>query len=235
MISRARRALVRLVTPLVWRLPGHAARKLHGFARAEKGSRIDLLQAAHHTESLERRALYLRHALDETRHARMFWRRANELCRKKPLPPPSADTEELFARLGELRFLAFVHRGELRGKQQFELYARHFAARRDARTEAMFKAILADEERHQRYTRELLVELAGSERRARAELRRAALWEAWRTWRRAGRALAAALFAGAMTAIYLVCGPVAAIGSRLSRRRRRGVRAARWLEGGAPR
>ena len=225
MIDAARRALVRLVTPVVWRVPGHGARKLQAFARAEQGSRIDLLHAAQRTPSLQRRALYLRHALDETRHAAMFWRRGNELA-GAPQPPPAADTEQLFERLGERRFLAFVHRGERRGRQQFELYARHFAARGDARTEALFGAILVDEQRHEAYTRELLVELCGGEQGARAELRAIALWEAWRTWRRAGRAIAAALFALAMTAVYLVAGPIAAVAARLRSPAR--TRAARW-------
>ena len=35
-----RRAVLHLVTPLVWRIPGHGARKLHGFAKAEQGSRM---------------------------------------------------------------------------------------------------------------------------------------------------------------------------------------------------
>jgi rubrerythrin len=223
-----RRALVRVATPLVWRVPGHGARKLMGFARAEQGSRIDLLHAAQRTPSLARRALYLRHAVDETRHAGMFWRRANEL--RPGFPPPVADTERLFERLGETRFLAFVHRGEQRGRQQFELYAKHFGARGDARTEALFQAILVDEERHERYTRELLVELAGGEAGARKELRRVALWQAWRMWRRAGRTLANGLFVLAMTAIYLVCGPIAAVGSRLRRDRRSGQLARHWKE-----
>ena len=221
-----RRALVRLATPLVWRIPGHGARKLMSFARAEQGSRIDLLHAAQRTSSLARRALYLRHAVDETRHAGMFWRRANELV--PGFASPIADTERLFERLGETRFLAFVHRGEQRGRQQFELYAKHFAARGDARTEAMFRAILLDEERHERYTRELLVELAGSERAARRELRRVAMWQAWRMWRRAGRVLANGLFVLAMTAVYLVCGPIAAIAGRV--RRPRALAQKRWKE-----
>jgi hypothetical protein len=112
-----------------------------------------------------------------------------------------------------------VHRGEQRGRRQFELYAKHFDRRGDARTRTLFEAILTDEHRHEGYTRELLVELAGSERAARAELRRAALWEAWRIWRRAGRALAGAIYALAMVAIYLVAGPIAAVASRLTRRR----------------
>ena len=217
-----RRALVRLVTPIVWRVPGHGARKLYGFALAEQGSRIDLLQAAHRTPSLARRALYLRHALDETRHTGMFWRRSTELRLAEgsaPFSPPVADTEDLFERLGERRFLAFVHRGEQRGRRQFELYARHFAGRGDTRTQALFAAIIDDEHRHERYTRELLVELVGGERAARAELRRAALWEAWRLWRRAGRTVAGAIYTLAMIAIYCVAGPIAALASRLTRRR----------------
>ncbi|HET7501255.1 MAG TPA: ferritin family protein [Kofleriaceae bacterium] len=216
-----RQAVVRLVTPLVWRLPGHGARKLYGFARAEQASRIDLLLAAQRTDSLRRRGLYLRHAIDETRHAAMFWRRSSELRseeQRAPFTPPVADTEDLFERLGERRFLAFVHRGERRGREQFELYARHFGERGDARTCALFEAILSDERRHESYTRALLVELAGGERAARAELRRAALWEAWRIWRRAGRALAGAIYTLAMAVIYVVTGPFAALGLRALRR-----------------
>ena len=231
-----RRAVLHLVTPLVWRIPGHGARKLHGFARAEQGSRIDLLQAAHRTASGPRRALYLRHALDETRHASMFWRRSTELrlaAGLAPLPPPVADTERLFERLGERRFLAFVHRGERRGRQQFERYARHFDRRGDARTRALFDAILVDERRHEGYTRALLVELAGGERAARAALRWAALWEAWRTWRRAGRAAATAVYTVAMIAIYLVAGLVAAIAVRAAAVRRPRLHAA-WQLPPAP-
>jgi rubrerythrin len=231
-----RRAVVHLVTPIVWRIPGHGARKLYGFARAEQGSRIDLLRAAHRTPSAARRALYLRHALDETRHASMFWRRSSDLrgaAGAAPYPPPVADTEQLFDRLGEVGFLAFVHRGERRGRQQFERYAQHFEARGDARTRALFDAILLDERRHESYTRELLVELAGGEQPARAALRRAALWEAWRMWRRAGRALASAIYALAMIAIYLVAGIVAAVATRLAARTasRRGRRHALWHAG----
>jgi rubrerythrin len=221
------RPLLRLVTPVVWRIPGHGARKLHGFARAEQGSRLDLLAAARATTSIERRALYLRHAVDETRHAQMFWRRGNELA-QKPSAPPQADTEDLFERLGEVRFLAFVHRGEQRGREQFELYARHFARRGDARTEAMFGAILVDEARHESYTRELLVELAGGEREARRELRRAAAWEAWRTWRRAGRTLAHAVFVALMMVVYLVAGPPAAVAALVGKRRAAAARRRRF-------
>jgi hypothetical protein len=205
-----RRWLLRAVTPIVWRIPGHRGRKLHGFARAEQASRIDLLHAAQRTPSIKRKALYLRHALDETRHAAMFWRRSSELREaetRQPFGAPHADTEALYERLGETRFLAFVHRGESRGRAQFEVYARHFGAAGDTRTEQLFGAILVDEQRHERYTRELLVELVG-EAGARRELRRAAMWEAWRTWRRAGRGLATTAYSAAMMVIYLIAGMI---------------------------
>ena len=221
--------LVRVVTPVVWRIPGHGARKLQGFARAEQASRIDLLQAAEQSASPARRALYLRHALDEARHARLFANRSAELRRdagRAPYGRPLADTEELFERLGEVGFLAFVHRGEGRGRRQFEIYQRHFARRGDRRTAALFRAILVDERRHEDYTRRLLVEVAGGEPAARRALRRAGLWEAWRRWRRAGRALAGLLYGAAMTTLYLVAVPLCWVPLAL---RRRGGGAAGWL------
>lgn len=224
--------LVRLVTPIVWRVPGHGARKLFGFARAEQASRIDLLQAARLTTSLTRKALYLRHAADETRHAVLFARRSTELrteAGKASYGPPIADTEDLFERLGEVRFLAFVHRGEARGRRQFEVYARHFTACGDVRSAQLFEGILADEARHEDYTGKLLVELAGSDAAARTELRRAALWEAWRTWRRAGRAIAGLVFTLAMSVVYLLAAPPTALVSLLGRGRTRRRRRQRYL------
>jgi hypothetical protein len=210
-IDALRGVVVRATSPLVWRWPGHAPRKLEAFARAEEGSRLDLMAAAHATPSLARRARYLRHALDETRHAAMFTRRARELRASAglaPCGPPRADTEELFARLGELGFLAFVHLGEQRGRKQFEVYAAHFARRGDARTQAMFDGILVDEREHEGYTHALLVELAGADG-ARQALRRARWWSAWRGWRRAGRAITHALYAVLMMALYLIMAPLA--------------------------
>ncbi|MEZ4403992.1 MAG: ferritin-like domain-containing protein [Kofleriaceae bacterium] len=232
MIDRLRDLVVRLTSPLVWRLPGHAPRKLEGFARAEAGSRIDLLAAAHATTDVGRRARYLRHALDETRHAAMFARRAGELRTARglaPAGPPQADTEDLFARLGEVGFLAFVHRGEARGRRQFEVYAAHFARRGDARTAALFEGILADERVHEAYTRALLVELCG-ERGATRAVRRAGWWAAWRGWRRVGRGLAHGLYAATMTVVYLALAPLAWLPLRLRARRAR----RRWLTAGGP-
>jgi hypothetical protein len=214
-----RRLLARLLNPIVWSVPGHGARKLHGFALAEQASMIDLQAAVRSTPSPERRAAYVRHLLDETRHAQMFALRAAELRQKDgaaPFGPLRADTEELYENLGERRFLAFVHRGEQRGCAQFEVYRDWFARRGDDRTRALFEAILKDERQHARYTWELLAAIAGSDAAARADLRRAALWEAWRTWRRAGRFVAERAYFVLTVALYLLLAPFSLI-TRLAR------------------
>jgi rubrerythrin len=201
----------RLAEPVASRIPGHSARMLEGFARAELGSMLDLRAAAERSPSPERRVLYLRHALDEARHARMLYQRAAELRRAKGEAPPAptrADTEDLFERLGEAAFLAFVHHGEHRGRTQFEAHQRAFARRGDEKTRAVFEALISDEKRHESYTWELLVELLGSERAARAAVRKAAAWEAWRLWRRAGRALAHIVYTALMSALYVLLLPM---------------------------
>ena len=216
--------LAKVVNPVVWRIPGHGARKLYSFSLAEHGSMLDLKAAARLTASPERAAAYVTHLLDETRHARMFAARSAELRAQEGRPSlgfPNADIENLFDRLGEVRFLAFVHRGECRGRQQFETYRDWFARRGDNKTRALFDAIVRDEIRHETYTRELLVELAGGEAEARRELTRAALWEAWRTWRRVGRFGAEKLYFAVMLVLYVLMAPFALLG-RIARPARKG-------------
>jgi hypothetical protein len=141
----------------------------------------------------------------------MLFQRGAELRRARGEAPPlstSADTEDLFERLGEVAFLAFVHHGERRGRTQFEVHRDAFARRGDEKTRALFEALIADERRHEAYTWDLLVSLAGGVRPARAALRKAAAWEAWRMWRRAGRAAAHLAYATLMTALYILLLPM---------------------------
>ena len=221
--------VARATNGIVWRSPRWAARLLFSFAHAEAGSRLDLLAAARLTPSGARRALYLKHALDETRHAQLFALRSAELRGKAGLPSLGfvrPDSEALYERLGELGFLAFVHRGEQRGRRQFESYRGHFARTGDDRMRALFDAVLVDERRHEAYTGALLQEIAGDARGARRALRAAALWEAWRTWRRAGRVVAGTVYGGAMSVLYLLLAP---LGMALRLRR---PRPSRWLSPG---
>jgi hypothetical protein len=210
--------LVRVLNPLVWRRPGHAARKLHGFALAEHGSLLDLRLAARLTSSPTRAAAYLRHADDEARHAQMFGKRAAQLAREAGLAPPGpaqADCEQLFANLGELDFLAFVHRGEARAIVQFHSYIRYFEATGRERDASLFTTIIADETRHADYTKALLFELAGDPAVARRALRRVTRWEAGRSWLRAGRYLSERVYVLAMLLVYVLAAPLALLVRRV--------------------
>ena len=197
--------LTRLTAPLVWRSPARAARLLASFSRAESSSMLDLLAAAGSTPSPERRALYLLHALDEERHARSFASRARQLAQ---LDPGQADFDGLYDRLGEVGFLAYVHRGEARGRAQFAEHRRVLQARGDEQGARQFEAILVDEERHERYTGELLVALTHTPRR---ELRRAALREALWRWHRAGRVLSGLVFTVLASALFVMLLPFALV------------------------
>jgi hypothetical protein len=212
--------VARVFGEVAWRLPGRTPARLHAFAMAEAQSELELRRAAARSPSFARRALYLRHALDEARHARMFAQRADELWRgggRAGCFLRAPELEHLYDRLGEVGCLAFVHLGEARGRAQFEAYRARFARRGDERTRTLFDAVLADERRHERYTRELLLELCGTEGAVRAALRRARAWELWRGFRRSGRLVSTALHAVVMTALYLVVAP---LGLVLRRRRR---------------
>lgn len=213
--------LARGLNPFVWRWPGHAGRKLHGFALAEQGSMLDMRIAASRTTSPQRAAAYLRHADDEARHAQMFARRARKLA--GDLGPLMADCEQLFDALGELDFLAFVHTGEARALGQFETYVAWFTARGREQDRVLFETIMVDERRHSAYTRELLLELAGSEAAAKQALRRVARWELGRRWLRAGRFVAERVYVLTMLIVYVLAAPLSLL-VRAARPIRRGWR-----------
>ena len=184
-----------MLSPLTWGSPSRTVRRLSAFARAEEGSRIDLIAAARLCQDTERAAKYLAHARDEARHTRIFANRARQLAEQGGLPPPDpvrADGDHLFEQLGEVDFLAFVHLGEDRAVQQFSHYERWLSPR-DPRTGAVFSALIEDERGHSTYSRSLLVSMVG-EVAAKKAIRRARLWEAWRVWRRLGRTTARLIY-----------------------------------------
>jgi hypothetical protein len=199
-----------------------AARLLHGFARTEEQSQLELRQAARLSHDARRSARYLRHALDEARHAHAFAERARALAYAHGaggFPRPSAGCEGLFEALGEQRFLAFVHAGERRGRIEFETYARLLRRRGDRALAQLFEALIADERQHEAYSLRLLRELAGSAGTRRA-LRWAARDAAWRAFRRRGRALGSALYSLTMLLVYLALAPFALSYRALSPARR---------------
>ena len=186
---------------------------LFEFALAEQATFLDMHAAAALTESPARCAAYLRHALDEGRHALLFANQSEELRARRRLPPVGslrqADIEYLYEQLGEVRFLAFVHLGERRACEKFEVIQRWLDRHEGGVLVGALKGILRDEERHTSYTYELLVELAGSERLARRHVRDAALLYAWRSWRRWGKGLAELVYGLLMLVVYLLVAPLA--------------------------
>jgi len=206
----AMRALAWLAGQWAFRSAPRTARLLHGFARTEEQSQLELRQAARLCADDRRRARYLRHALDETRHARAFAEHAALLAHaagSAGFPRPSAGCENLYERWGELRFLAFVHAGERRGRVEFETYARLLRRGKDALAQ-LFDDLVQDERQHEAYSARLLEELAG-EAGARRALRWAARSNAWREFRRRGRALARVLYGATMLIVYVALAPFA--------------------------
>jgi len=204
--------LATLTAPIAFATRARTARQLFAFALAEHESMLELRAAAARSPSPERCALYLRHALDEERHATAFARHSAEIRRALGLPAygqPRTECESLYERLGERSFLAFVHRGEHRGRAQFDAYVAFFARRGEAKLRALFTALIEDERRHESYTRALLVEHAGGEREARRVLATMALWEAFRRWRRVGSGLARLVYGASMFVLYLALFPFA--------------------------
>ena len=206
------RLFARLTSPWAWRSPRQKARRFCAFAQAEESSKLDLLLAANLTPNFDMKAAFIGHALDETRHARMFMQRAQELARNETSGYSGnvmADFEHLYTVLGEVRFLAFVHHGERRGRNQFEVYREYLQRSGDKKSATMLDAILVDESRHENYTGEALTRLSGDGRARERLIRRMVVWEFWRRWRRVGRGLQTVVFTLMMLVIYVAVLPLA--------------------------
>ena len=78
---KARDRLLRPIHRWVWRDARTRVRKLLAFAETEADGGRDLSRAAERTSDALLRRLYLRHALDEQRHAELFRQRGHALLR----------------------------------------------------------------------------------------------------------------------------------------------------------
>jgi rubrerythrin len=203
--------LARLVRPFRWRSPRTTARMLLDFAKAERSSFYDMMEAANASADVDRKAQYVAHAVDEARHAKMFTLRALELdpSRVSDASLFHADFEHLFTTLGEARFISFVHLGERRGRAQMQLFRDELQAlegtpRADTKTRALLDAVMRDEVQHESYSLALSQQLGGS-------LAGARFWELRRGWLRAGAAVAGLVYTALMSVLYLALFPLALV------------------------
>ena len=222
-------AMVRWITPLAWRGPEKISEKLLGFAATELGSARDMMLAAESTSDPQLRRLFLRHALDEYNHAKMFEQAARRVApglRVRPYEAHHAEPQHLFEKWGEVRFVAFIHISESRAAAQFQALASHFA---DDDLGRLFESIGRDEKFHCRYSEHLLQSWREQGREAEVEaavsrVKRSLLWMAWR---RAGRRIGDLLVMGIMLSLFVGVLPLFALISRLfDRSERAGWKAA---------
>jgi hypothetical protein len=199
-----RRLLARVTASWAFRTTQATTMRLRAFAAAERNSELELLLAAQKTASDERRVSYLRHALDEGRHAETFFKRAHG---NDPALFPEVDIDDLYERLGERDFLAVVYVGEGLGAAQFRGYADAWGR---LRHERLLFAIVLDEDRHESDAWYHLVQVCdGDVVRARERVTAMTMWMAWRRWHRAGRAVSSTLFATCMMVLFVLCAPLA--------------------------
>jgi len=177
------------------------------------------------------RTLYLRHALDEQRHAKIFRTRGRALIRSLPGADGKGFEANWFAPgergLDDLRvdgendasLLAFLHLSEKAAAARFALYEEVLAA--DPETQGVFNTILQDEAFHMTYTHQQLIRVAP--RKWTASLWKARLGRLWKAWLRIAAAVAGLLGTLILLLQYLLfLPPFALLAKRNARREPQG-------------
>ena len=219
MVSVRPSSLDRLLRPLhrwVWRNPQRRAKKLLRFAETEASGGQDLARAAELTEDAFLRQLYLRHALDEFRHARLFRDRGLALSdaghdgasgsrfEANWLSPGERGLDELRIKAGpQTALLAFLHLSEKAAAGRFLIYQEVLES--DRATQAVFQEVLQDEAFHMAYTYKQLVRV--SPRHHGWRLWQARLGRLWRAYLRVMVALASAIGTVVLLVQYFVLLP----------------------------
>jgi len=223
LVERALRPIHRWV----WRDASRRARKLLTFAATEADGGRDLSRAAELTSDPLLRRLFLRHAMDERRHAEAFLSRGRTILARVPgrgarfeanwLAPGERGLDDLRVDgAREASLLAFLHLSEKAAAARFAVYRDVIA---DPGTSAVFRRVLEDEVFHMNYTRSQLERVApGGQRRH--------LWGAratrlWRAYLRVAAAIAALLGTIVLLAQYFVIVPIFALAAKRAARRER--------------
>jgi rubrerythrin len=233
--------LDRLLRPIhrwVWRDAARRGRKLLRFAETEEDGGRDLSRAAELTDDPLLRRLFLRHALDEHRHADLFRRRGRailgELRGRADAHPIEANWFAPGERgLDDLRvererqdlLLAFLHLSEKAAAGRFAMYQEVLE---DLQTRRVFDEVLKDEVFHMSYTQHQLSRIAPD--RHRLKLWQARLGRFWRAYLRLAAAVAGILGTAMLFVQYfLILPPFAWMAKRAQRREPQG-----WFPKSAP-
>jgi len=200
----------------IWSDPGRRARKLLSFAAVEADGGRDLVRAAELTRDPLLRRLYLAHALDECRHARLFRGRGVELLNDHPpnsgnsiyqadwLAPGERGLDDLqVEREHDGDLLAFLHLSERAAARSFAQY--RDALPNDPATREVFEKVLRDEEFHMNYTRAQLSRIEPEKQRL--YIWRARLSRLWKGYLRLAMALAGMISGVVLRVIYFVVLP----------------------------
>lgn len=219
---------------LVWRNPKRRAQNLLRFAEVEADGGRDIVRAAELTGDPTLRRLFLKHALDEQRHADLFRGRGLELIRSLPrdqaagaqaqwLAPGERGLDDLRVEdEGDEALLAFLHLSEKAAARDFANYVAVLGG--DPPTRAVFEKVLHDETFHMTYTKNQLGRVAPE----RAGKR---IWAArgrrfWKAYLRLAAGLAGLIGALILTLQFLILLPVFAwIAKRSARAEPEGWRA----------
>jgi hypothetical protein len=227
-------ALLRPLHRWIWSDPHRRAHKLLRFAETEADGGRDLTRAAELTGDGLLRRLYLRHAMDEARHADLFRRRGRAMLAALPRRAGSTSEANWLAPgergLDDLNvdgerddsLLAFLHLSERAAAMRFAVY--RDVLDHDPETREVFERILRDEAFHMNYTRKQLERV--SPRRHGLRLWAARLHRVWKVYLRFAAGFASIMGALVLAVQYFVVLPIFALAAkRQARRETRG-----WID-----
>lgn len=212
---------------LVWRNPRRRAQNLLRFAEVEADGGRDIVRAAELTPDPVLRRLFLKHALDEQRHADLFRTRGLALIRTLPreaaagvradwLTPGERGLDDLRVESeGDEALLAFLHLSEKQAARDFANYVAVLGG--DPPTQAVFEKVLHDETFHMTYTRRELDRVAPD--RAAGRLWMARLRRFWKGYLRLAAGLAGLIGAIILTLQYYLLLPAFALLARRAARK----------------
>lgn len=215
--------LLRPVHRWVWSDSRRRAQKLMRFAETEADGGRDIARAAELTSDALLRRLYLRHAMDEQRHAGLFRARGRALYASILKETPKDGTAPFQANwlapgergLDDLHvdsestdsLLAFLHLSEKAAARRFAVY--HAVLDVDPLTRDVFTDVLGDEAFHMNYTYSQLKRV--SPRRHGFRLWMARLTRLWKGYLRIASAIANVMGGIVLTVQYFLILPFFAL------------------------